>query len=78
MNKECRAEIDRLISRTNPPPAISPLMILAKWVYLDAARIASQAGRNDIANAIEARTSLRPIPPRFVDPPAAAPLTPEA
>lgn len=59
MNKECRAEIQRLQQRTHPFVPDSPLMILAKWVYLDAAKVAMAAGNEGVANAILERIKFK-------------------
>jgi len=55
MNNDVRQEIKRLISRTRPEMPDSPLMILAKWVYLDAAAIADKAGQKAVAELIRNR-----------------------
>jgi hypothetical protein len=59
MNKECKAEIARIMSRTHPTPAESPLMLVAKWVYEDAAKLVAESGQPGLAEQIMARTIFK-------------------
>lgn len=74
MNTDVMAEIDRLVTRTQPEMPKSPLGILAKFVYLDAIRIAEEAGNDVIADALRARLAFKADEDRH-DVRATSPLT---
>jgi len=59
MNNECRGEIARLIRKTRPDMAPDPMMVLAKWIYLDAAKICREAGMDDLAQKMIDRTVIK-------------------